>query len=153
MTLVRWEPRTTRSPWRGMWNLQHRMNSMFDDMFETNGDEDATIIRWRPAVDISETENEFTVSAELPGMTKENIELTIKDDVLTLKGEKKLAEEKKDGDVYLSERCFGSFQRSFNLTNRVDANKVKAEFNNGILTIHMPKLEEAKPKAVEIAVK
>lgn len=151
MTLVRWEPRSTLAPWRNVWNLQGRMNRMFDEFFA--GDEDATVIRWRPAVDISETENEFTLSAELPGMTKGDIELTIKDNVLTLKGEKKLQNEKKDGDVYLSERCYGSFQRSFNLSNRVDANKVKAEFTNGILNIHLPKVEEAKPKSVEIAVK
>ena len=110
MTLVRWEPRTALSPWRGMWNLQGRMNRMFDEFF--NGDEDATIIRWRPAVDIEEAETEFTVTAELPGMTKDDIELTIKDNILTLKGEKKGQAEKKDGDVYLSERCFGSFQRT-----------------------------------------
>ena len=116
MTLVRWEPRSTLAPWRNVWNLQGRMNRMFDEFFA--GDEDATVIRWRPAVDISETENEFTLSAELPGMTKGDIELTIKDNVLTLKGEKKLQNEKKDGDVYLSERCYGSFQRSFNLSNR-----------------------------------
>jgi HSP20 family protein len=151
MTLVRWQPRTALTPWRGMWGLQNHMNRMFDEFFD--GDEDATVIRWRPAVDIEESDNEFTVSAELPGMTKDDIELTIKDNVLTLKGEKKTQSEKKDGDVYLSERCFGSFQRTFNLSNRVDPGKVKAEFKDGILTIHMPKVEEAKPKAVEIAVK
>ena len=151
MTLVRWQPRTALSPWRGIWNMQHHMNRMFDEYFD--GDEDATVIRWRPAADIAETDNEFTVTAELPGMTRDDIELTIKDNILTLKGEKKIQSEKKEGDLYLSERCFGSFQRSFNLSNRVDAGKVKAEFKDGILTIHMPKVEEAKPKAVEIAVK
>jgi HSP20 family protein len=151
MTLVRWEPRTTMSPWRNFFNLQGRMNRMFDEFF--NGDEDATMIRWRPAVDIEENHDEVTLNAELPGMTKDDIELTVKDNVLTVKGEKKMNTEKKEGDVFLSERCFGSFQRSFNLSNRVDANKVKAEFEDGILTIHMPKVEEAKPKAIEIAVK
>ena len=152
MTLVRWEPKTSLSPWRDFFHA-NRMNRWFDGFFDGNGDEDATMIRWRPAVDIEESENEFTVAAELPGMTKDDIELTIKDNILTLKGEKKTQTEKKDGEVYLSERCFGSFQRSFNLSNGVDAGKVKAEFKDGILTIHLPKVEEAKPKTVEIAVK
>jgi HSP20 family protein len=152
MTLVRWEPKTSLSPWRDFFHT-NRMNRWFDNFFDGNGDEDATIIRWRPAVDIEDSDSEFTVAAELPGMTKDDIELTIKDNILTLKGEKKTQTEKKDGEVYLSERCFGSFQRSFNLSNGVDAGKVKAEFKDGILTIHLPKVEEAKPKTVEIAVK
>lgn len=149
MTLVRWEPRTSLSPWNNF--FQPRMTRWFEDFFD--GDEDSVVSRWHPAVDIEESDNEFTLTAELPGMTKDDIELTIKDKLLTLKGEKKTLTEKKDNEVYLSERCFGSFQRSFNLSNQVDGSKVKAEFKDGILTIHIPKVEEAKPKTVEIAVK
>ena len=92
-------------------------------------------------------------SPQLPGMTRDDIELTIKEDVLILKGEKKSMNGKEDGNVHFAERCYGKFTRSFTLGNRVDAKKVKADFNEGILTIHMPKVEEAKPKAIEIAVK
>ncbi len=151
MTLVRWQPRTMASPWRHFLRNQDHMHRMFDHFW--NDDEDAMMIRWRPAVDIAETENEYTVTTELPGMIRDDVELTIKDDVLTLKGEKKSLNGKEEENVYLAERCYGKFTRSFNLSNRVDAKKVKADFNEGILTIHMPKVEEAKPKAIEIAVK
>ena len=151
MTLVRWQPRTVEAPWRHFVNANRGWNRMLDNFF--TDDEDATMIRWRPAVDIAETDKEFTVSAELPGMTRDDIELTIKDDMLTLKGEKKSMNGKEDENVYLAERCYGKFTRSFTLNNKVNAKNVKADFHEGILTIHLPKVEEAKPKSIEIAVK
>ncbi len=106
-----------------------------------------------PATDVVETENEFQITAELPGMDEKDIELTLSDDLLTIKGEKSEEREEKEKDYYLSERRFGSFRRSFRLPEGVNADKISAEFSKGVLTITLPKTLEAKKKAKKIAVK
>lgn len=105
-----------------------------------------------PAVDITEDETAYKVSAELPGMTEKDIEVSVVDGTLTIKGEKKQATEKKDENFYLSERAYGAFQRSFVLPDGVDAEKIGADFAKGVLTVTLPKLPEAKvePKKIEV---
>ena len=107
---------------------------------------------WTPAIDIRETKNEFLVRAELPGLTKADVEITVENGVLSLSGEKK--EECEEGSAesgrYVLERRYGRFQRNFNLPRGIDAEKVRAEFSDGVLTITLPKLAAAKPRQIKI---
>ncbi len=118
--------------------------------------------RWRrlreleeisPSVDMYDKKDEIVVKAEVPGVEKENVNISLTDNTLTIKGEMKKEEEVKEEDCYYSERSYGSFARTLNLPAKVQADKVKASFQNGILEIHLPKVEEAKPKEVKVEVK
>jgi HSP20 family protein len=131
--------------------------SDLDRFFENPFAETAfpSVVNYVPAVEISESANELLLTAELPGMKKEDVQISIENQVLTLSGEKK--EEKKEEDkekkYLLWERTYGSFTRSFTLPGAIDAAKVNAEFDNGILKVHMPKTAEAKGRKVEILAK
>ena len=105
-----------------------------------------------PAVDIAEKDKEYEITAELPGMNENNIDVKFADGVLTIKGEKKEEKEEKKKDYYLSERRYGSFQRSFPVPESVDANKIEAKFVNGVLTIKLPKSSEAQKNEKKIAI-
>lgn len=113
--------------------------------------EDLTERRWRPAVDVHESESAFHFTAELPGLTKDDIDITIEENNLTLSGERQF-EEKEEGENYHRiERSYGSFTRSFTLPGQVDTETVKAEFKDGVLNITVPKTEQAMPKKVTIS--
>jgi HSP20 family protein len=105
---------------------------------------------WMPSVDIAETDGNVTVKAELPGMDAKDIDIDVSGDVLTLRGEKKTEEEKKEERYFCRERHYGAFQRSFRLPAWVQSDKVDAEFKNGVLSINIPKSEESKQKKIEI---
>jgi HSP20 family protein len=105
-----------------------------------------------PSVDITETDKEMTLTAELPGLEEKDVELSLRDGVLTLKGEKKLEHEEEKSEFHLLERRYGSFQRSFRLPDTVDAAKIDAKFDKGVLTVTMPKKAEAKAAARKIAI-
>ena len=105
---------------------------------------------WMPSVDVSESDGNITVKAELPGLEAKDIDVDVTGDLLTLRGEKKMEEEKKEERYYCRERYAGSFQRSFRLPTMVESDKVDAQFKNGILTINIPKSEESKQKKIEI---
>ena len=148
--------------WSGMpslIDLRHEIDDLFEGFFR--GIPKAPFGRgfgrpWRglsPDVDVTETDKALTITAELPGMGDDDIEVTLTDDVLTIKGEKKEETEKKEKDFYLSERRYGSFQRSFRLAEAVDAGKISADFDKGVLTIAMPKTAKASTKAKKISVK
>jgi HSP20 family protein len=118
----------------------------FDRLFNGNA---GTLAGWSPAIDVREHENDFTVTAELPGLTADDVELRIENGVLSLTGEKK--EEKTDGtEGHVIERRFGSFERSFTLPRGVDTTKVDAKFTDGVLTVTVPKAASAKPKKIAI---
>lgn len=106
-----------------------------------------------PSVDVAETDKAFEITAELPGMTEDNVDVSLSQGVLTLKGEKKEETEKKEKGYYLSERRYGSFQRSFGLPDGVDENKIEASFDKGVLKITLPKTKEAVAQAKKIAIK
>ena len=106
-----------------------------------------------PAVDIAETDKAYEITAELPGMDEKNIEVKFADGVLTIKGEKKEEKEEKKKDYYLSERSYGSFQRSFQVPDGVDTDKIEATFKKGVLTVTLPKSAEAQKAAKKIDVK
>jgi len=107
---------------------------------------------WTPALDVYEDKDHFTVKAEVPGMKKEDIEVSLHDGTLTVSGERKEETQSKEGGLYRSERCFGRFQRAVELPASVVGDKVKAEYRDGILTISLPKAEEAKPKQISVNV-
>jgi len=105
-----------------------------------------------PAVDVADKDNGFEITAELPGLDEKNVEVTVANDILTIKGEKKEEKEEKEKDYYRSERRYGSFERSFELPAGVDQNKIEAKFEKGVLKITMPKTLEAQKKAKKIAI-
>jgi HSP20 family protein len=136
--------------------LQQRLNRLFGEAFPQLtllGEEPISLAGWSPSCDIYETGNEIVVKAEIPGVKKEDVKLSIQDNVLTLSGERKFEEETKKENYVRVERGYGSFSRSFTLPPSVDAKKISAEFKDGLLEVKLPKLEEAKPKEVEIKVK
>ncbi len=105
-----------------------------------------------PAVDMYDKKDEIVVKAEVPGIEKENINISVTDSTLTIKGETKKEEEVKEEDYYYSERSYGSFRRMLTLPVKVQGDKIKASFKNGVLEIHLPKAEEAKPKEIKVEV-
>lgn len=146
MTLTQW------SPIQNVAQLQERINRMFSETYN-GGDEEGLMNRgvWTPPVDIYQNgKNELVLKAELPDMTRDDIQITVNDNTLTIKGEKKLVDEVKDEQFQRIERRYGTFIRSFALPPTVDASKVSAEYKNGVLTLRLPLREEAKPKQIEI---
>jgi HSP20 family protein len=126
---------------------------MFDGFVRGTGDEDYTLSSWTPAVDIAEHDDEYLVKVELPGVNKDDVKLTLENNILTIRGEKKQEKETKKENYHRVERSYGSFQRSFTLPAAVKADKIDASYNDGILTVSLPKAEEAKPKQIEVKVK
>jgi HSP20 family protein len=138
------------SPWEELDKMQERVNRVFGLTSPSFFSEEA--LAWQPAVNLREVDGEYLLTAELPGLELKDIEVDVDRDTLTLKGEKKSEhEEKKEGRWHLYERCYGAFERSFTLPRAVEADKVKAEFANGILTVHLPKKKEAMGRKIEIS--
>ncbi len=134
--------------------LQQRMNRLFEEPFMPMAfqEEPFTLTTWTPSCDIYETDGEIIVKAELPGLKKEDVKVTIENNVLTIRGERKFEEEAKREDYYRIERSYGEFLRIFTLPMSIDAKKISAEFKDGMLKVALPRMEEAKPKAVDIKV-
>jgi HSP20 family protein len=147
MAIVRW------SPFRELVSLQDEMNKVFDEFFTRRTGERADLGLWAPALDISETDNEIVVKADLPGVKKEDVSISITNNILVIKGEKKREVEENKENFHRVERVYGSFHRSIELPTAVQTDKVNASYQNGVLTIVLPKSEEAKPKEIEIKVK
>jgi len=148
MTLVRYEPLFQRNPWAGLARMQQQMNRLFDNL--SDGDE--TLATWAPRVSVVDLDDHFEVTAELPGMKQEDVKVELHNNVLSISGEKKDELEKQERNVYLCERSFGTFRRTFQLPSQLDPNKISAEFKHGVLTVSLPKVEEAKPKQIDIKV-
>jgi HSP20 family protein len=128
--------------------MQDRMNQMLDSIFGEGGESE--VVAWGPVVDIEEDENRFQITAELPGIKLDEVKISIENNVLALKGEKKREVTENKGNYHRVERSYGRFQRSFTLPSTVNADKVKAEMDNGILVITLPKAEEAKAREIPI---
>lgn len=148
MALIRWDP------FREMSALQERMNRLFSDVRAQAPVRGEEIVQgaWIPAVDIFETNEAIVLKAELPGITAQDISVEVKDNTLTLKGEKKFEKEVKEENYHRVERSYGSFQRAFTLPGTIHQEKVKAKFKDGILEITLPKVEEDKPKQVKVEI-
>lgn len=154
MALIRWRPRAEMSPFGDLLGIQDEINRLFDTTLGRRPFERMGLFEgeWAPAVDVLEDENKVLVRAELPGMNEKDIEVSILGDTLTIKGEKKKEEEKKDKHYHRVERAYGAFHRSVTLPTSVAFENVKASFKSGILEIEMPKKEEAKPKQIKVDV-
>ncbi|HTU99372.1 MAG TPA: Hsp20/alpha crystallin family protein [Luteitalea sp.] len=141
-------------PFREMAQMQDRINRIFGDAYTRRQDDDLTQRGdWFPAVDIYEnTSQEIVLKAELPGIAREDIDLRVENNTLTLRGERKRDTEVKPEQFHRVERSYGSFSRSFSLPNRIDTDKVRAEFKDGVLSITLPVKAEAKPRQIEVAV-
>ena len=148
MALIRWDP------FREMSALQERMNQLFSDVRGQGNVREEELIRstWIPAVDIFETPEAVVLKAELPGITAQDISVEVKDNILTLKGEKKFEKETKEENYHRMERSYGSFQRAFTLPETVQQEKAKAKFRDGILEIALPKVEEARPRQIKVEI-
>ncbi len=144
MTLVKWSPR------RNLFNLG---DELFNDFFNT----DRTVLNnregWYPAVDISEDDNGYHVKMELPGLSKEDVKISFKEDVLHVTGEKKYEKDEDNKNYHHYERRYGTFERAFRIHSDVIDDKIEADFKNGVLSIELPKAEVAKPKEIEVKVK
>ena len=138
-------------PFRGASSLQEQINRVFHDVVGHAGEE-SNLTPWAPSVDIYETENELVVKADLPDVNPQNLDIRVENNVLTIRGERKF-ESKVNEDNYLRiERAYGSFSRSFSLTNSVKSEAIQAGYHNGVLTLSLPKREEAKPKQIKVNV-
>lgn len=148
MALVRWDP------FRELEEVSDRLNRMFmrPATRTVNGKETMIVADWTPLVDISETEGEYQIKAEIPDVKKEDVKVTLEDGVLTIQGERKQEKEEKGKKYHRIERSYGSFVRTFSLPDVIDEEKVKAEFKDGVLNLYLPKSEKAKPKAIEVKV-
>lgn len=138
------------APFNQLNRIRNEINRIFEDPFGFASAASTFFEGWTPAVDVYEDKDKITVRAELPGMKKEDIEVTVVGETLTISGERKHEEEKKEGEVYRSERYLGRFQRSVILPTEVDPNKVQATYKDGVLTVTLPKSEQAKRKQIEI---
>jgi HSP20 family protein len=147
MAIVRWEP------FRDLFITQDRFNRLFNETFSRAfGDEEGNSRAWAPAVDIFENDNNIVLKAELPGVDPKDVEVRVEDNTLYLKGERKFEKEVKEDNYHRIERSYGSFARSFALPGSIDSDKVQAEYKDGILSLSIPKREEAKPKTIKINV-
>jgi HSP20 family protein len=142
MTLVRW------SPWRDLVSVQDEMNRLFDGLMRRR--DAGAPGEWMPAVDISETDEEFVVSADTPGMKAEDIKISVANNVLTLRGEKKNVREDKEENFHRIERAYGSFERTFSLPSGVDSQNIRAKYKDGVLEVRLPKSREAKPQEIKV---
>jgi len=144
MNIVRYDP------FRELRGLQSEMNRVFSGLTPGWDNEEGFSTSWTPRVNIFENKDHLVLEAELPGMTRDDFDLSIENNVVTLKGERKF-EKKDEGDNYHRvERAYGSFTRSFTLPSTVSSENVKAEFNNGVLNVSFPKREETKARRIEV---
>jgi HSP20 family protein len=154
-TLTRWEPLKSHwNPWKDLEEMERRLSTIIGrPQAKSDGDKEAmTVAEWSPLVDISEDEKEYVVKAELPEIKKEDVKLTVQDNVLCISGERKYEKEEKGKKYHRVERAYGSFMRSFTLPEDADGSRVAAEYKDGILRVHVPKSEKAKPKSIEVKV-
>ena len=145
MSLVRWQP------YGAVASLQDSINRLFHDAFPRSlGEEDYAVSAWKPVVDIYDKDDAVVIHAELPGIKKEDVSIEVKDNVLTIKGDRAEVKEVNEDSYFRKERIFGSFQRSFTLPSAINPENIKASFKDGVLQIEIPKPEEQKPKQIEI---
>jgi HSP20 family protein len=144
VTIVRWEP------FRELSSLQTEMNRLFNAAFDASPGTTTTARRWMPAMDLLETDEQFVLRADLPGMNESDVSIELEDNVLTVSGERKAEHEDKREGFYRMERSFGSFSRSLTLPKGVDPEAVNAQFDRGVLEVRIPKPEQRKPRRINI---
>jgi HSP20 family protein len=144
-TVTRWDQSRGTS-------LQDQVIRLFEDNFTRDRSGHADLATWAPPVDIYETENELVVKADLPDLQEKDIDVRVENNTLTIRGERKFEKDVNEDDYLRVERTYGSFMRSFSLPNMVSSESIRAEYRNGVLTLHMAKREESKPKQIKISV-
>jgi HSP20 family protein len=142
---------TQFQPFRGTSAFQDQINRLFHEAFDRSSDE-ANLTAWAPAVDIFETEQELVVKADLPDIRPEELDIRVENNILTLRGERKFEKQVNENNYLRVERSYGAFSRSFSLANTVNTEAIKADYKNGVLTLCIPKREEAKPKQIKVHV-
>jgi HSP20 family protein len=149
MAMERW------GPFRELEEMERRMQDLFRRPFVSSVWRRLPTVErgWTPPIEMFEKEDKFIVRAELPGMKKEEIDVSIVGDTLTIKGERKAETEVKEENYYCCERCYGSFLRSITLPTAIDIKKVEANYQNGVLELVLPKALEVKPQKIEVSVK
>jgi HSP20 family protein len=156
MTLVRWNPvHDLPAGVSDMLGMQRDINRMFDRLFRGGLEEEGNLAAsaWSPAVDVAELDDRYEVKLELPGVPKDDVKISLEGDHLTVRGEKRQEKESKGKNYHRVERSYGAFQRSFTLPAHVRSEKVEAAFTDGVLTVTLPKAEEARPKQIDVKVK
>lgn len=157
MAIERWRPGWGLAPWRPLGELEE-MERRFEDAFDQTfpaiwrrhrGEERG----WAPPIEMFEKEDSYTLKAELPGMKKDEIDVSVTGDTLTIKGERKAETETREEDYYCCERSYGSFFRSIKVPTAVDTEKIEANYQDGVLELTLPKAPEVKPKKIDVAVK
>ena len=146
MTLVRWQPQRNM-----LWNVQRDIDRILGDMWTrpmASRDRDA----WVPELDIEERPDAIVMNMDAPGMDREALKVTMENNTLTIKGERKFERSEDEGSYHVCERSYGTFQRSFTLPRSVEGGKVRADYRNGVLTVTLPKAEEAKEREIQIDV-
>lgn len=144
MTLVKWNPS------RNLFNVN---SELMDQFFNTKWSSNRANSEWMPAVDIEEDDNGYKFFVELPGLEKDDVKISLHDDILTIKGEKKFEKKDESKNYHCYERRYGTFERAFRLNSDVIIDKIDATFKNGVLQVELPKAEIAKPKEIEVKVK
>ena len=148
MAVVKWDP------FRDLISIQDRMNRLFEQtLTRSRGEEGVSATTWTPAVDIYETADMIVMKAELPGVAREDIQIQIDGNTLTLRGERRFAKDVQEESYLRIERAYGSFHRAFTLPAGVQQDRVRALFKDGVLELSLPKAEEAKPKKIAIDVR
>jgi HSP20 family protein len=146
ITLSRWNNT------RGLTSLQDQVNCLFEDTFNGSRSAQSDLATWAPAVDVFETENDLVVKADLPDVQEKDLDIRVENNTLTIRGERKFEQQVHEDKYLRIERAYGTFTRSFSLPNTVNAEAIRAEYRNGVLTVRMRKREESKPKQIKIGI-
>jgi HSP20 family protein len=146
MAIIKWDPLGNIA------TLQDRINKLFDDSFpqQTGGDDEVSVCAWTPNVDIYETDQGVVIVADLPGVNKEDVAVEVKDNVMTISGERVGDPDPETTTYYRRERICGNFHRTFTLHAMVEPEQIKAKFKNGVLTVEIPKPMEDKPRQIAV---
>jgi HSP20 family protein len=144
-SISRWDP------FRDISKAQEQINRFLEDAFLRRAS-DSSLTTWAPEVDIHETEDALVLEADLPGMDEKDLDIRIENNMLTIRGDRKFEKKVNEENYLRVERAYGSFSRSFSLPHTVDPDSIKAEYRNGVLTVRVPKREEAKPRQVKVNV-
>lgn len=149
MSLIKYNPS------RELLRIEKDFGILFKNLFgkfNSNNDVDLMEANWAPLSDVVETDNEYKIMLDIPGVEKNDIKVSVKNGMLCVSGERKNEKEYKNSNYYKIEKAYGKYYRSFSLPENIDEKKIEAEFKNGTLTLHLPKTEEAKPKQIEVKI-
>jgi HSP20 family protein len=144
MAMRRWDP------FRELSSIQSELNRLFGRTFGVEGGDEMRAAAWVPSVDIAESQDRFVITAELPGLRPEDVDISVENSILLIQGERRFYQEQKEDDFHRIERRFGTFARSITLPSTADPEHIEASFDTGVLTIEVPKREEAKPRKIQV---